>query len=172
VITDKEATIRGVKYDQAGCSYLFDLINYDEKGEQKSNYVIDAKYKFNVTRFFNHSCSPNCEGLYAFVGGSCHIGIFTTKDIKKNTEITIDYQYQRLDLENPLKCECGESNCIGFLTKFQPTCLICKKEVKNEFVTCEGCGKLGHLSCNNQKSKFVCYICKSQNFVSLNKSLN
>lgn len=73
IITNKEADIRGLQYDKAHCSYLFNLkstpgIEGQEEKEVKKEgkkeeeeYVIDAMYYGNITRFFNHSCNPNMQ---------------------------------------------------------------------------------------------------------------
>lgn len=47
-------------------------------------------------RFINHSCEPNCETQKWVVQGSeIAIGLFTTKDIPANTELTFDYNFER-----------------------------------------------------------------------------
>lgn len=47
-------------------------------------------------RFINHSCEPNCETQKWVVQGSeIAIGLFTTKAIPANTELTFDYNFER-----------------------------------------------------------------------------
>lgn len=47
-------------------------------------------------RFINHSCEPNCETQKWMVrDNELAIGLFTTKDIPANTELTFDYNFER-----------------------------------------------------------------------------
>lgn len=46
-------------------------------------------------RFINHSCDPNCETQKWLVHGELAIGLFATKDIPANTELTFDYNFER-----------------------------------------------------------------------------
>lgn len=54
-------------------------------------HVIDASNKGNLSRFINHSCDPNSESQKWSVNGESRIGIFSTKDIAKDEEITYNY---------------------------------------------------------------------------------
>lgn len=56
----------------------------------------------NSLRFTNHSCEPSC-------GLKNRIEIVAMKDIKKNNEITIDYD--TLDYNWEMICNCGSQNC-------------------------------------------------------------
>lgn len=69
-------------------------------------------------RFINHSCEPNCETQKWVVRGSeLAIGLFTTKDIPANTELTFDYNFERYgdkvaaSLCALLKHSCGGDYC-------------------------------------------------------------
>ena len=42
------------------------------------------------------------------------VGIFAMRKIKKGTELTFDYQFERMG-QKKQKCHCGEENCRGFL---------------------------------------------------------
>ena len=42
------------------------------------------------------------------------VGIFAMRDIKKGTELTFDYQFERIG-QKKQKCHCGEPNCRGYL---------------------------------------------------------
>ena len=46
-------------------------------------------------RFINHSCEPNCETQKWLVHGELAIGLFATKDVPANTELTFDYNFER-----------------------------------------------------------------------------
>ena len=55
------------------------------------NEVIDPTYKGNLARLINHSCDPNCiTEQWNVVGETC-IGIFATRNIKEDEELTFDY---------------------------------------------------------------------------------
>lgn len=76
--------------------------------------VIDAGVDGNEARFFNHSCSPNCEAVI----DSGHIYIEATKTIQPGTELVYDYQYERApdadeSDEARYPCRCGSPNCRG-----------------------------------------------------------
>lgn len=61
----------------------------------RSDCVIDATIRGNISRFINHSCDPNAETQKWTVGGELRIGFFSTKSIAAGEEITFDYQFQR-----------------------------------------------------------------------------
>lgn len=61
----------------------------------RSDCVIDATGRGNISRFINHSCDPNAETQKWTVNGELRIGFFSTKTIFPDEEITFDYQFQR-----------------------------------------------------------------------------
>lgn len=61
----------------------------------RSDAVIDATRKGNISRFINHSCDPNAETQKWTVNGELRIGFFSKRMILADEEITFDYQYQR-----------------------------------------------------------------------------
>ena len=63
VISTDEAERRGLQYDKAGFSTLFDL---DAAGTD-CEYTIDATDKCGVARFLNHSCDPNLHQFSVWV---------------------------------------------------------------------------------------------------------
>jgi len=79
-----------------------------------SSECIDASKKGSLGRYINHSCNPNCETQKWSVNGELRIGIFAVKQIQIDTEVTFDYQFERLGSRKQ-KCYCGESNCRGVL---------------------------------------------------------
>lgn len=46
-------------------------------------------------RFINHSCDPNCETQKWVVEGELAIGLFATKPVLADTELTFDYNFER-----------------------------------------------------------------------------
>ncbi|KAF6998202.1 hypothetical protein CFC21_014340 [Triticum aestivum] len=77
--------------------------------------VIDACTKGNLGRFINHSCSPNCRTEKWMVNGEVCIGIFAMRNIKKDEELTFDYNYVRVSGAAPQKCFCGTAKCRGYI---------------------------------------------------------
>ncbi|MCA9069454.1 MAG: hypothetical protein KDA84_11045 [Planctomycetaceae bacterium] len=61
----------------------------------------------NGLQFLNHSCCPNAR----FENRDL-IGI---TDIDFKEEITIDYRNTEPTISHPFKCECGETDCSGFI---------------------------------------------------------
>ena len=55
---------------------------------------IDATARGSVARFINHSCSPNCRAEKWAVGGETLVGLYASRDIKADEEITYDYQVE------------------------------------------------------------------------------
>lgn len=107
--------------------YVGEVISHDTCMDrldacEKNFYVIaldngvyvDASKKGNIARFMNHSCDPNCRTEKWQVRGHWRVGIFALTDIEKGTELTFDYQFQRVGKEKQ-RCYCGAANCRGFL---------------------------------------------------------
>ncbi|XP_072181261.1 uncharacterized protein [Diadema setosum] len=82
----------------------------------KSDEIIDATEKGNVSRFMNHSCDPNCETQKWTVNGQLRVGFFTKKAVKAGTELTFDYQFEVYGQEAQ-KCLCGSEKCRGVIGK-------------------------------------------------------
>ncbi|RNA33744.1 histone-lysine N-methyltransferase SETD2-like isoform X1, partial [Brachionus plicatilis] len=80
----------------------------------QNDIFIDATKKGNISRFFNHSCDPNCETQKWTVNGELRIGFFTRRPVKANEELTFDYQFQTLGKKQQT-CYCGSEKCRGFL---------------------------------------------------------
>ncbi|MQL74569.1 hypothetical protein Taro_006931 [Colocasia esculenta] len=122
VLNDAEANQRGERYDNEGCSYLYDIdAHIDADGcliEGKVPYVIDATKHGNVSRFINHSCSPNLVNYQVLVESMdcqlAHIGLYADQDIAAGEELAYDYRYNLLP-GTGCPCHCGSSNCRGRL---------------------------------------------------------
>ncbi|XP_035204427.1 histone-lysine N-methyltransferase SETD2-like isoform X2 [Stegodyphus dumicola] len=80
----------------------------------RSDEIIDATNKGNLSRFMNHSCDPNCETQKWTVNGELRIGFFAKRDLKAGEELTFDYRFQRYG-RLPQKCYCGSSICSGYI---------------------------------------------------------
>jgi SET domain-containing protein len=61
-------------------------------------YVMDAHLKGNVSRFYNHSCSPNVFVQNVFIETwnvrFPWVAFFTTTNVKAGTELVWDYSYE------------------------------------------------------------------------------
>ncbi|CAH2063469.1 unnamed protein product, partial [Thlaspi arvense] len=73
------------------------------------NMVIDATYKGNKSRYFNHSCNPNTEMQKWIIDGETRIGIFSTRCINKGEPLTYDYQFVQFGEDQD--CYCGAVDC-------------------------------------------------------------
>ncbi|KAJ8681186.1 hypothetical protein QAD02_016973 [Eretmocerus hayati] len=80
----------------------------------KSDQIIDATMKGNISRFINHSCDPNAETQKWTVNGELRIGFFSRKFVRAGDEITFDYHFQRYGKEAQ-KCFCEAENCRGWI---------------------------------------------------------
>ncbi|XP_015921891.1 histone-lysine N-methyltransferase SETD2 isoform X2 [Parasteatoda tepidariorum] len=80
----------------------------------KSDEILDATNKGNLSRFMNHSCDPNCVTQKWTVNGELRIGFFAKRDLKAGEELTFDYQFQRYGREAQ-KCHCGTEICSGYI---------------------------------------------------------
>ncbi|GFQ81316.1 histone-lysine N-methyltransferase SETD2 [Trichonephila clavata] len=80
----------------------------------KTDEIIDATNKGNLSRFMNHSCDPNCETQKWTVNGELRIGFFARRDLKAGEELTFDYQFQRYGREAQ-KCFCESELCSGYI---------------------------------------------------------
>ncbi|EEB09372.2 histone H3 methyltransferase Clr4 [Schizosaccharomyces japonicus yFS275] len=129
VISSHEAAERDKNYEKDGITYLFDLDMFDDASE----YTVDAQRYGDVSRFFNHSCSPNLA-IYSVVRNRgvrtiYDLAMFSIKDINPMEELTFDYAGIREQVspvpkepKQPIrhgkayrKCRCGAPNCRGWL---------------------------------------------------------
>lgn len=107
-ITKAESDRRGPKlveyakkHHESGAVYIFEL---------NKRYDIDGHVSYNLAKYINHSCDPNCET--EIIRG--HIWISAIKDIKKGEELFYNYGYD-LDTFEDHPCKCGSSRCVGYI---------------------------------------------------------
>lgn len=93
--------------------YKNDVHNYCL--EINRDHIIDSHRMGNKSRFVNHSCRPNCTMQKWLVNGTPRMALFAHQNIKKNDEITFDYNFHPFN--DAPKCKCGEDNCSGSITK-------------------------------------------------------
>ncbi|KZP33283.1 SET domain-containing protein [Athelia psychrophila] len=80
---------------------------------QKEEYI-DATKRGGIGRFLNHSCAPNCYVAKWSVGIHVRMGIFASRKVQKNEELTFNYNVDRYGHEAQ-PCYCGEPKCVGFI---------------------------------------------------------
>ena len=91
------------KEGNVGSVYIFTL---------NDRYDINGKVSWNLAKYINHSCDPNCET--DIVRGK--IWISAIKDIKKGEELSYDYGYDMHYFEDH-PCRCNSKNCVGFIIR-------------------------------------------------------
>jgi [histone H3]-lysine36 N-trimethyltransferase len=107
VLDNKQFEKRAKKYSENKNEHFYFMA-------LKTNAIIDATKKGNISRFINHSCDPNAETQKWTVNGELRVGFFSIRDIKRGEEIVFDYQYQRYGKEAQ-KCYCEAPNCRGWI---------------------------------------------------------
>jgi hypothetical protein len=64
---------------------------------QRDEYI-DATKRGGIARFANHSCAPNCYVAKWTVGDKVRMGIFASRRIAKDEELTFNYNVDRYGL--------------------------------------------------------------------------
>ena len=118
VITGAQAKQRLCSAKEESC-YLVQYREHTGSGTVVTTNI-DAKYKGNIMRFVNHSCSPNLV-LVAVRSDSVvpRLCLFACQDISAREELCFSYYGAEVDKEK-LKlgkqpCYCGSKNCVNFL---------------------------------------------------------
>ncbi|RCV31288.1 hypothetical protein SETIT_6G164800v2 [Setaria italica] len=78
------------------------------------DFVIDATFRGNACRFFNHSCEPNCRLEKWQVKGKTRLGVFASQTIKVGMPLTYNYRFSP-SFGPEKECFCGAPNCRGKL---------------------------------------------------------
>ena len=117
LITKKEAQ-QNSKFDNTKDIYLF---NVNEK------YDLDGDFKWNTARLINHSCNPNCE----VEGEGLKLWIISIREIKKGEELTYDYGFGYDEDYKQFPCNCGSTDCVGYIVRQGSRWRINKKFKKN-----------------------------------------
>ncbi|KAF7793530.1 hypothetical protein EIP86_004644 [Pleurotus ostreatoroseus] len=102
-------------------SFLKRMRQYAEEGIRHFYFMmlqkdefIDATKRGGIGRFANHSCNPNCYVAKWAVGDKVRMGIFANRAIKKDEELTFNYNVDRYGHEAQ-PCYCGEAKCVGYI---------------------------------------------------------
>lgn len=97
VIEYKGERISTEEADSRGTKYLFEI---DDK------WTIDGSDRklANNSRYFNHSCKPNCE---AEINEDDVVSFFALRNIREGGELTFDYGKEYFDeFIKPYGCKC------------------------------------------------------------------
>lgn len=100
LISREEEDRRELENDKTGVTYIYQLNDRES---------IDGAYGGNDSRFVNHSCAPNVEGVIE----NKHIYYVALRDIKQNEELFIDYAFDKDSKPEP--CHCGTIHCRGVM---------------------------------------------------------
>ncbi|VAI48545.1 unnamed protein product [Triticum turgidum subsp. durum] len=120
VVKDDETMRNTESESKSGCSYLLDIASHIDRERVKTlgttPYMIDATRYGNVSRFINHSCSPNLSARLVLVESKdcqlAHVGLFASQDIAVGEELSFDYRW-KLQSGDGCPCHCGAQNCRG-----------------------------------------------------------
>lgn len=73
--------------------------------------VIDARNYGNDARFVRRSCTPNAELQHLTANGALHVMMISQGDIKKDSEITIPFDFPLDSYRGFLECACNTELC-------------------------------------------------------------
>lgn len=99
-ISREEEDKREIENDKTGVTYIYQLNDRES---------IDGAHGGNDSRFVNHSCDPNVEGIIE----NKHIYYVAKRNIKSGEELFIDYAFDKDSKPEP--CFCGSANCRGVM---------------------------------------------------------
>lgn len=86
---------------EAGNHFVFTL---------DDEWDLNGNVEWNLARFINHSCAPNCEAEQDVD----RVWILALRDIACGEELTYNYGYDLEEYrEHP--CRCGSKDCVGFI---------------------------------------------------------
>jgi uncharacterized protein len=96
ILEYKGRRIPALQADASKSRYLFEV---------DREWTIDGSPHFNIARYINHSCKPNCEADLR----DGHILIYASRDITKGEEFSIDYGDEYFDeFIRPAGCKCDK----------------------------------------------------------------
>lgn len=75
-----------------------------------SRQDLDGNVPWNMARFINHSCAPNCDAELI----DERIWIVARRDIALGEELTFNYGYDLQEYKE-FPCRCGSPECVGFM---------------------------------------------------------
>ena len=92
-------------------SYIFSPI-YVKKSTRTSIQFEDKHFEDNIGKYLNHNCNPNTKVIKH---DENNIILLSIVDIKRNEELTFDYNTTEKRLSHPFKCNCHGKLITGYL---------------------------------------------------------
>ncbi|KAF9620203.1 hypothetical protein IFM89_010938 [Coptis chinensis] len=122
VLNNEEASKRNNSCKDEGCSYMYKIDAHidDMSGptDGSVSHMIDATRYGNVSRFINHSCSPNLVCYQVLVESMdcqlAHVGLYASRNIAVGEELGFSYR-EKLLHSGRHPCNCRAPNCEGHL---------------------------------------------------------
>lgn len=103
-----------------------------------NQFVCDAKYYGNFTRFINHSCEPNVIGIRTFTVHQDtrfpYIAFFTNQDVPANSELTLNYgdNYWLVKCKrDKVYCLCKKATCRFTKKTFRQTLKLYEQQKRS-----------------------------------------
>ncbi len=90
------------------------------------DYDVDGSVEWNMARFINHGCKPNCEVEI----DRDRIWVLARRSIKAGEELTYNYSYD-LDEYEDRPCRCGARDCVGYMVAEQYFKTVRKRQKAN-----------------------------------------
>jgi hypothetical protein len=72
--------------------------------------AINGWVRWNMARFINHSCAPNCESRIV----RDRVWLYALRSIRAGEELTYNYGYELNDTDAK-PCRCGSATCVGYM---------------------------------------------------------
>jgi uncharacterized protein len=72
--------------------------------------AINGWVRWNMARFINHSCEPNCESRIV----RDRVWLYALRSIRAGEALTYNYGYA-LDDADARPCRCGTASCVGYM---------------------------------------------------------
>lgn len=107
--------LRDFKKGDTVIEYVGERLTSEEADERPNRYLfevtdsvtIDGSPRYNLARYINHSCRPNCEAVHYEDGD--RVFIEAKRNIKANEEITYDYGKDHFnEYIKPYGCKCAK----------------------------------------------------------------
>jgi uncharacterized protein len=96
-ISKAESTLRC----EANNEFIFTLNDSED---------LDGSVAWNLARFINHSCEPNCDAELI----DDRVWIVANRDINAGEEVSFNYGFDLVDYREP-PCQCGSAACVRYI---------------------------------------------------------
>lgn len=107
LINNAECLNRDRNYQSANSSTYFFRVS--------ENSVVDATFSGNMTRYINHSCSPNAYATICDYSSLLEVEFRAERRIAKGEEITFSYDLERSSEDAKELCCCASKGCKRYI---------------------------------------------------------